>query len=66
MPVMLGIDGQSPDLFKLFLVVREIGGYQFVSGKGLWAFVVKELGLDLDVSASVKSIYAKYLHELEK
>ncbi|XP_022738055.1 AT-rich interactive domain-containing protein 2-like [Durio zibethinus] len=65
-PAMLGNDGQSPDLLKLFLVVREIGGYEFVSKKGLWASVVKELGLDLDVSASVKLIYAKYLHELEK
>ncbi|KAG4135130.1 hypothetical protein ERO13_D08G197620v2 [Gossypium hirsutum] len=61
-----GNDMQSPDLLKLFLVVREIGGYEFVSKKGLWAFVVKELGLDLEVSASVKLIYAKYLHELEK
>lgn len=66
MPVMLGNDGESPDLLKLFLVVKEIGGYELVSEKGLWAFVVKELGLDLNVSASVKLIYAKYLHELEK
>ncbi|XVF13096.1 hypothetical protein REPUB_Repub08aG0178500 [Reevesia pubescens] len=66
MPVMLGNEGQSPDLLKLFLVVREIGGFEFVSKKGLWAFVVKELGLDLDVSSSIKLIYAKYLHELEK
>ncbi|XP_022720519.1 AT-rich interactive domain-containing protein 2-like [Durio zibethinus] len=66
MPAMIGNDGQSPDLLKLFLVVREIGGYEFVSEKGLWAFVAQELGLDLDVSASVKLIYAKYLHELEK
>ncbi|XWS38340.1 hypothetical protein CRYUN_Cryun19dG0122800 [Craigia yunnanensis] len=66
MPATLGNDGQSPDLLKLFLVVREIGGYEFVSKKGLWAFVVKELGLDLDVSASVKLIYAKYLNELER
>ncbi|XVE57918.1 hypothetical protein DITRI_Ditri04bG0128200 [Diplodiscus trichospermus] len=65
MPAILGNDGQSPDLLKLFLVVREIGGYEFVSKKGLWAFVVKELELDLDVSASVKLVYAKYLHELE-
>lgn len=66
MPPMLGNDMQSPDLLKLFLVVREIGGYEFVSKKGLWTFVVKELGFDFEVSASVKLIYAKYLHELEK
>ncbi|GMJ00321.1 hypothetical protein like AT4G11400 [Hibiscus trionum] len=66
MPAMLGNDGQSLDLLKLFLIVREIGGYELVSKEGLWAFVVKELGLGFQVSASVKLIYAKYLFELEK
>ncbi|KAL4383905.1 hypothetical protein GQ457_15G009440 [Hibiscus cannabinus] len=66
MPAMLGTDGQSLDLLKLFLIVREIGGYEFVSKEGLWAFVVKELGLGFQVSPSVKLIYAKYLYELEK
>ncbi|XP_039052079.1 AT-rich interactive domain-containing protein 2 isoform X2 [Hibiscus syriacus] len=66
MPAMLGNDGQSLDLLKLFLVVREIGGYELVSNEGLWAFVVKELGLGFQVLASVKLIYAKYLYELEK
>lgn len=32
-PAMLG-DGQSVDVFKLYLLVREIGGY--VSTEGLW------------------------------
>ncbi|OMO58599.1 hypothetical protein COLO4_34492 [Corchorus olitorius] len=66
LPALLGKDGQSPDLLKLFLVVNELGGHEFVSGRGLWGFVVKELGLDLEVSAPVKLIYSKYLKELEK
>ncbi|KAK8502642.1 hypothetical protein V6N13_046888 [Hibiscus sabdariffa] len=66
MPAMLGNDGQSLDLLKVFLVVGEIGGFELVTKEGLWGFVVKELGLDFQVSASVKLMYAKYLYELEK
>ncbi|GKU95239.1 hypothetical protein SLEP1_g8622 [Rubroshorea leprosula] len=65
MPAMLG-DGGLADLFKLFVVVREKGGYDFVSKNGLWGLVVKELGLDLKVSASLKLVYFKYLNEVEK
>ncbi|GLU05829.1 hypothetical protein SLE2022_229060 [Rubroshorea leprosula] len=64
-PAMLG-DGGLADLFKLFMVVREKGGYDFVSKNGLWGLVVKELGLDLKVSASLKLVYFKYLNEVEK
>ncbi|KAF5478231.1 hypothetical protein F2P56_004810 [Juglans regia] len=64
-PAMLG-DGRSPDLFKLFWVVRERGGFDMVSKKGMWAFVAEESGLDLSVTSSVKLIYCKYLNELEK
>ncbi|GLT90869.1 hypothetical protein SLE2022_087850 [Rubroshorea leprosula] len=65
MPAMLG-DGKLADLFKLFLVVRKKGGYDFVSKNGLWGSVAKELGLDIKVSASVKLVYFKYLNEVEK
>ncbi|GAV76100.1 ARID domain-containing protein [Cephalotus follicularis] len=64
-PARLG-DGKLLDLFKLFWVVGERGGFDFVSNNILWVDVVEELGLDLEVSTSVKLIYAKYLHELEK
>lgn len=64
-PAMLG-DGRSLDLFRLFCVVREGGGFHLVSKNGLWDFVLHDLGLDLGVSASVKLIYSKYLGELEK
>lgn len=57
-------DGQSLDLFKLFRVVRNRGGFDLVNG--FWTFVVKELGLDIRASTSVKLIYFKYLYELER
>ncbi|XP_042952916.1 AT-rich interactive domain-containing protein 2-like isoform X2 [Carya illinoinensis] len=63
-PAMLG-DGRSPDLFKLFWLVREGGGFDTVTKKGLWAFVAKESGLDHRVTPSVKLIYYKYLNALE-
>ncbi|XP_038893741.1 AT-rich interactive domain-containing protein 2 [Benincasa hispida] len=59
-------EGGSLDLFELFMVVRDKGGYQVVSEKELWSSVVLELGLDLGLSASVKLIYSKYLSDLEK
>lgn len=63
-PALLG-EGGSLDLFELFMVVRDKGGYQVVSEKELWSSVVVELGLDLELSASVKLVYSKYLSELE-
>ncbi|XVE73840.1 hypothetical protein DITRI_Ditri11bG0150900 [Diplodiscus trichospermus] len=65
LPPMLG-DGQPVDLFKLFLVVRDKGGYNVVSESGLWDLVAKESGLDLNVSSSVKLVYVKYLVSLER
>ena len=64
-PAMLG-DGRSLDLFKLFWVVRESGGFDMVSKKDLWAFVAEESGLDGRVTPSVKLICSKYVNELEK
>lgn len=64
-PALLG-EGGSLDLFELFMVVRDKGGYQVVSEKELWSSVVVELGLHPELSASVKLIYSKYLSELEK
>ncbi|XVF33301.1 hypothetical protein REPUB_Repub17cG0156800 [Reevesia pubescens] len=65
LPPMLG-DGQPVDLFKLFLTVREKGGYNAVSESGLWDLVAKESGLGLDVASSVKLVYVKYLVSLER
>ncbi|XP_044491217.1 AT-rich interactive domain-containing protein 1 isoform X2 [Mangifera indica] len=65
LPPMLK-DGQTVDLFKLFLVVRDKGGVDKVSKNGLWDLVAKETGLGLSASVSVKLVYAKYLDALER
>lgn len=65
LPPMLG-DGQPVDLFNLFLVVREKGGYGSVTENGLWDLVAKESGLDSSFSSSVKLVYVKYLDALER
>ncbi|KAL8541872.1 hypothetical protein ACS0TY_002935 [Phlomoides rotata] len=58
-------NGRPVDLFKLFWLVRKIGGYETVSRKNLWGFVCEECGLGSGVIASVKLIYMKYLNELD-
>ncbi|XP_050228172.1 AT-rich interactive domain-containing protein 2-like [Mercurialis annua] len=62
-PAMLG-DGKSLDLLELFRVVKKRGGFDLVNG--FWSFVVKELGLDVQASASIKLVYFQYLYELER
>ncbi|KAL8114150.1 AT-rich interactive domain-containing protein 1-like [Apium graveolens] len=64
LPPMLG-DGQSVDLYKLYLLVRKYGGYEAVSRNGLWDFVVKEFGLSSGFGTSLKLIYAKYLVSID-
>lgn len=63
-PALLG-DGQLLDLYQLFSVVKERGGYDAVSRKGLWDSVIAELGLDLQVLSSVKLVYDRYLSDFE-
>ncbi|MBA0790853.1 hypothetical protein Gohar_015474 [Gossypium harknessii] len=58
--------GQPVDWLKLFLVVREKGGYNAVSESGLWDSVATESGLGLNVASLVKLVYIKYLVSLEK
>lgn len=62
-PPMLG-DGRSVNLLKLFWVVRQKGGYEWVSDNGLWGLVAEECGLDVGIKACLKLIYFKYLHQL--
>ncbi|XP_057981466.1 AT-rich interactive domain-containing protein 1 [Malania oleifera] len=62
---MLG-DGQCMDLFKLFLIVKEKGGYDTVSKNGLWDTVAEEYGLGSGVSSAVKVVYVKYLTTFER
>lgn len=66
-PVPVVVDYREPvDLFKLFWVVREKGGYDYVSKKRLWSLVAKESGLSVGATAAVKLVYLKYLRELEQ
>ncbi|KAK9143803.1 hypothetical protein Syun_013203 [Stephania yunnanensis] len=65
LPAMLG-DGRCVDLFRLFLVVREKGGYGSVSKKGAWGLVGEELGLGEEVAASVKLLYIKYVYVFDR
>ncbi|KAL0408177.1 UNVERIFIED_CONTAM: AT-rich interactive domain-containing protein 2 [Sesamum radiatum] len=64
-PVLCG-DGRPVDLFKLFWVVRKIGGHDAVSRNNLWGFVSEECGLGLGLIPSIKLIYMKYLKELDQ
>lgn len=65
LPPMLR-NGQFADLLRLFFVVRAKGGYNVVSKNGLWELVAVECGLDLNLVASVKLVYSKYLDALER
>ncbi|XP_055821574.1 AT-rich interactive domain-containing protein 2-like isoform X2 [Solanum dulcamara] len=64
LPVLTG-SGKPLDLFKLFWIVREKGGYDLVSCKNLWGYVAEHCGLDTGAVASVKLAYAKYLSEFD-
>ncbi|GAA0141319.1 hypothetical protein LIER_02490 [Lithospermum erythrorhizon] len=58
-------DGRHVDLFKLFWVVRKLGGYDLVCSKYLWDFVVEQCDLRSGVSAFLKLIYVTYLKEFD-
>uniref|UniRef100_A0A1D1Y255 AT-rich interactive domain-containing protein 2 n=1 Tax=Anthurium amnicola TaxID=1678845 RepID=A0A1D1Y255_9ARAE len=64
-PVALG-DGRPVDLFRLYVAVREKGGYQSVTATGSWAFVAEAVGLDAAVRPALKLIYVKYLAGLDR
>ncbi|XP_027921685.1 AT-rich interactive domain-containing protein 2 [Vigna unguiculata] len=65
-PLLVLVDGQQLDLYKLFSLVKERGGYAEVSKNGLWGSVTKELGLNLEVYSPVKLVYDKYLNDFER
>ncbi|KAL8210394.1 hypothetical protein R6Q57_007126 [Mikania cordata] len=64
-PPMLG-DGKPINLLRLYLCVRQKGGYETVSRNGFWDLVAKEIGCDLKSSASLKVVYVKYLDLLDE
>ncbi|XP_022980869.1 AT-rich interactive domain-containing protein 2-like isoform X2 [Cucurbita maxima] len=59
-------DEQNFDLFKLFVAVRDKGGYNVVSRKDLWDLVAEESGLGSIISSTVKVLYVEYLNVLER
>ncbi|TMX05015.1 hypothetical protein EJD97_003602 [Solanum chilense] len=64
-PPMLD-DGKAVDLCKLFLVVREKGGYERVCASRSWGVVAVECGFDLTTGSSLKLVYVKYLDALNR
>lgn len=64
-PLPVCANGLQVDLFKMFWVVRKLGGYDSASRKSLWGFVAEECGLGTGAIASIKLIYSKYLKELD-
>ncbi|OIT33159.1 PREDICTED: AT-rich interactive domain-containing protein 1-like [Nicotiana attenuata] len=65
LPPMLG-NGKSVDLFKLYLVVREKGGYERVCVNGSWSLVAEDCGFDSGYGMGLKLVYVKYLDALER
>ncbi|XP_016472753.1 AT-rich interactive domain-containing protein 1-like isoform X1 [Nicotiana tabacum] len=64
-PPMLG-DGKTVDLWKLYLVVREKGGYDRVCNSRSWGVVAKECGFDSTSGLALKLVYVKYLAALDR
>ncbi|CAH9098141.1 unnamed protein product [Cuscuta epithymum] len=65
MPPRIGND-KPVNLLKLYLVVRERGGYGAVSRSGLWDEVARECGFDLPSGVPLKLVYAQYLNALDR
>lgn len=65
LPQMLG-DGRAVDLFKLYFVVLEKGGYGLVTESLQWAAVSEAIGLDSGVAPLLKLIYLKYFDALDR
>ncbi|XP_021754192.1 AT-rich interactive domain-containing protein 2-like [Chenopodium quinoa] len=64
-PALLG-DGRTVDLFKLFCLVRDRGGYHSVSEDNLWGLIAEKFGFECTMCGSLKLIYYKYLDELDQ
>ncbi|KAH1044824.1 hypothetical protein AAZX31_09G236200 [Glycine max] len=58
-------NGDPLDLYKLFMVVKEKGGYDAVCKNKLWDLVGEEYGLGVKVGSSVELAYSKHLSSLE-
>ncbi|CAI9101850.1 OLC1v1039272C2 [Oldenlandia corymbosa var. corymbosa] len=65
MPPVIG-EGESVDLLKLYLKVKERGGFEKVSETGQWDCVARECGFDSVVGSSLKLVYVQYLGLLSR
>lgn len=65
LPVVNG-NGQEVNLFKLYSIVRRIGGYDAVSRENLWGFVAEQCGFSFVDIAFLKLTYIKYLNEFDQ
>lgn len=65
LPPLMG-NGQSVDLFELYLNVRERGGFEKVSKNRQWDSVAEECGLDSSIGSALKLVYVKYLDALDR
>ncbi|KAI3754454.1 hypothetical protein L1987_54238 [Smallanthus sonchifolius] len=52
-------------LLKLYMLVKEEGGYSKVSKESKWALIARKLGLPWELSENLKIIYMSYLDLLE-
>ncbi|XXG88139.1 hypothetical protein AAC387_Pa12g0389 [Persea americana] len=65
LPVAMG-DGHSVDLFKLYWIVKEKGGYDSVTESRSWGATAEEAGLGTDAGAPMKLIYKKHLEHFDR
>ncbi|XP_060859936.1 AT-rich interactive domain-containing protein 4B-like [Metopolophium dirhodum] len=59
------INEKDVDLYKLFKVVNNCGGYNKVNKSKLWKFVANKAGHEQQSFFSVKHCYQQYLHSFE-
>lgn len=59
------INEKDVDLYKLFKVVNNCGGYNKVNKSKLWKFVAIKAGHEQQTFFSVKHCYQQYLHSFE-
>ncbi|XP_025196742.1 AT-rich interactive domain-containing protein 4B-like isoform X3 [Melanaphis sacchari] len=59
------INEKDVDLYKLFKVVNNCGGYNKVNKGKLWKFVANKAGHEQQSCFSVKHCYQQYLHSFE-
>ncbi|XP_074279838.1 AT-rich interactive domain-containing protein 1-like [Silene latifolia] len=64
LPPRLG-NGQCVDLLKLYLVVKQKGGFEFISENNWWGEVGLQCGSVSSFGSAFKLIYAQYLSSFE-